>query len=900
MHSCSLVFSICRLFTFQAFSCSIHYLKWHLRSSPTLCKSTDSVLGIQDNEGMVQMFRALEANGLRGFLGCPSVAGVFNFPTDGLTDLSEVSNNLVLQARTLFSKTSVPVQFSCKKRLMKYEFRFLNDILGKVHYSQGWIVRCKCRTILVLQARTLFSKTSVPVQFSCKKRLMKYEFRFLNDILAKSITVKAGSFDAVTHERFLMMTVIHFGIKVNWSNILFEVLKEMADRTTKRAKAFAAQICVLLKGDPAVTLGEAKTFPPLKIISTETVNTYIATNKTIDALGESDEPDDADDVHVEVFDEKAVSKKRPAAVSEATVVKKKKTTSGKAVSKEKNLALISVAQDAVPIQVVEPISVVPAERPHAQKRKAPKRKLRLSTDDAILPSVLAAKPTKIKFGLGIQIPRVHEVEQYKASLPQIAATNKGKEPLVADTIQGHPAREIFSLICADIDFLVQLREQVIEAVDTFFNSFNIRRLPALGSLEAIVAKEEKVLTWGETDSVQKALQRRVYIVAKYRELLLRMFLEARRHNFVSCTPTTTIDLKVLELFTVAHLFALKVFLRQVKEHKLEWTRPSNSQFFEGYSIDRRLFIPRNHRTIFSTCWIRAKILVDGSWLIVEGVDFWRPITRSLDSRNWELLSASTINRCRDIIGPFVDIEEIPTGFRGLFQNGLNTNSFVTFLNDFVEQPEEQVLPEVESFSSGDSTVYRSPSQDAEPSLSIKQLKTQSSIGSIQNYLLSRIYDLEKASANTRTQQYQDLQGHFKSVRQEIQIQKTALSFEVLEFKKGARAQSGIFSTDLADIRKEVRDLSKELDDKLDAIHNDLFEFRVETREQFATLRDNLAELIAFVTRGRDEKKGEVGSSHGRGQPPPGYGGNSGSISEPSTKRVSSGSKHRYWRYWLNG
>ncbi|KZV38606.1 hypothetical protein F511_04977 [Dorcoceras hygrometricum] len=83
---------------------------------------------------------------------------------------------------------------------------------------------------------------------------------------------------------------------------------------------------------------------------------HIAKNKTIYARGESDEPEvakvaivkkksvsrkksasiadkDADDVHVEVVAEKAVSKKRPTAISEATVVKKKRTTSGKAVSK---------------------------------------------------------------------------------------------------------------------------------------------------------------------------------------------------------------------------------------------------------------------------------------------------------------------------------------------------------------------------------------------------------------------------------------------------------------------------------------------------------------------------------------------------------------------------------------
>ncbi|KZV30717.1 hypothetical protein F511_06975 [Dorcoceras hygrometricum] len=141
-------------------------------------------------------------------------------------------------------------------------------------------------------------------------------------------------------------------------------------------------------------------------------------------------------------------------------------------------------------------------------------------------------------------------------------------------------------------------------------------------------------------------------------------------------------------------------------------------------------------------------------------------------------------------------------------------------------------------------------------MSIKQMRTQSSIGNLQNHLLSRIDDLEKASANARTQQDQDLRDLFKSIRQEVQIQKTALSYEVHEFKKGVRAQSGIFTTDLADIRKEVRDLSKEFDDKLASNRNDLLEFRVETQEQYSTLRDNLAELIAFVTRGRDDKKGK--------------------------------------------
>ncbi|KZV25070.1 hypothetical protein F511_03560 [Dorcoceras hygrometricum] len=204
-------------------------------------------------------------------------------------------------------------------------------------------------------------------------------------------------------------------------------------------------------------------------------------------------------------------------------------------------------------------------------------------DDMMMPSITATDPTKIKFVQGIEI---RKVDLYKADLPQIAADDKGKEPLVVDTIQWHPARQIFSLICADIDFLVQFREQVIEEVVKFFNSFTLHRLTVLDSVKDIVAKEELVLTWAETDSVHIALQRRVYIIAKYREMLLRKFLEARRHNFVSGRPKTAIDLKVLDLLTAGHHFALKILMRQMKEHKLEWTRTYSSHLFDVHPVSQ--------------------------------------------------------------------------------------------------------------------------------------------------------------------------------------------------------------------------------------------------------------------------------------------------------------------------
>ncbi|KZV17634.1 hypothetical protein F511_19997 [Dorcoceras hygrometricum] len=86
----------------------------------------------------------------------------------------------------------------------------------------------------------------------------------------------------------------------------------------------------------------------------------------------------------------------------------------------------------------------------------------------------------------------------------------------------------------------------------------------------IAIKEEQVLTWAETDSVQKALQRRLYIVAKYTEMILRKFLEVHRKNFRSDQPTSSVDLQMIDLLSDAHLFALETLHTQMRAHGLKW------------------------------------------------------------------------------------------------------------------------------------------------------------------------------------------------------------------------------------------------------------------------------------------------------------------------------------------
>ncbi|KZV53098.1 hypothetical protein F511_24517 [Dorcoceras hygrometricum] len=72
----------------------------------------------------------------------------------------------------------------------------------------------------------------------------------------------------------------------------------------------------------------------------------------------------------------------------------------------------------------------------------------------------------------------------------------------------------------------------------------------------------------ETDSTKVALQRRSYILTKYRELLLRKFLETRKSNFVSGTPSSAIDLQVLDKLSDLHLFVLEELKTQTHAHGL--------------------------------------------------------------------------------------------------------------------------------------------------------------------------------------------------------------------------------------------------------------------------------------------------------------------------------------------
>ncbi|KZV36585.1 dystroglycan-like [Dorcoceras hygrometricum] len=583
----------------------------------------ESVLGM-DDPGMVSMFEALMASDLRGFLGCPAI--VYE---DALVDFFENAS-----ARNGVVISTVGGQLvEISEKLFAETFELPIDGLGDLS---------EMPKDAIFYARSIVSLSGEPISLSGRKNQMKMPFRLLCDIVAKAISAKAGSFNAITVEKFSLLTAVVCGVKMNWAKFLFGVLKKMVSAKSKQAKGFAIQISLLLATFPSVELGESSEFPSSKILSKKTVLRFVSINVR----------DGAEEV-TGAAKKKAVSKKRSAADVGAAVPKKKRTSKKKSISSISSLELVEVAEEAIPIQQWEAerpvvtasdtdediatVDVAPADEvQQVQEFVAPiSAEVVLSADEQMsLDDILLSIPvyiplpstcmevTKIKMGQMIKIPGVTEKTWFLNSLPRIPADDKGKEILVEkDPVQGNPAAEHYSLICADIDLLVSLRAKVIDEVATFFHSFSLRKLASI-NFEEMYSKEEQVLSWGETESPQEAIQRKFYILLKYRTILVWKFLDAWRVNFAPGQGSSAVDIRVIELLSDLYLSLLEELAKEARNLDLTWTKPGCSKIFEGSPRDQGAVIARSNSNTRSSCWIRTMIMVDGVWTVEPCADKW--------------------------------------------------------------------------------------------------------------------------------------------------------------------------------------------------------------------------------------------------------------------------------------
>ncbi|KZV14196.1 hypothetical protein F511_44223 [Dorcoceras hygrometricum] len=345
-------------------------------------------------------------------------------------------------------------------------------------------------------------------------------------------------------------------------------------------------------------------------------------------------------------------------------------------------------------------------------------------DDMKLPSITHAEISKIRVG------------------ESIAMRDKGKGILVEDEpIQRNPAQEAVEIICGDVDFLVDLRDQVMVDVVEFFHSFSLNKLTDLDALLALKEKEKLMLDWAETDSLETAVKRRLFILSRYREMLLRTLLDSHRHYLVSGQPWTTTASQTFDLLSAVHSESLEALRIQQQEHGIIFEQPCSSTAVD-YAEDCGVVFARFFSVARSTCWVRPLICVDGIWTPLQGPDFWRsgcrlslflnkvempaPAVQDIfghsvsfiePTQYWEaaqflpktwawhcvcteVFPFSISGRLRpascstDIVMYSLDVQKLPAYLLDDFQRGIHTDCFAGYFG---------------SDSSSGCTVYRSPS-----------------------------------------------------------------------------------------------------------------------------------------------------------------------------------------------
>ncbi|KZV37032.1 hypothetical protein F511_11978 [Dorcoceras hygrometricum] len=941
----------------------------------------ESVLAM-DDPGMVSMFEALMASGLRGFLGCPAV--VYE---DALVDFFE---NASVRNGVVFSTVGGQI-VKISEKLFAESFEL--PVEGLEDLSE-------MPKDAIFDARSIVSLSGEQINLSGRKNQMKMPYRLLCDIMAKAVSVKAGSFNAITFEKFSLITAVVCGVKMNWAKFLFGVLKKMFSAKSKQAKGFAIQISVLLATFPSVELGESSAFPASKILSKKTVLRFVSIN----------ERDGAEEVKAAA--KKAVSKKRTAADVEAAVPKKKRTSKKKSISSISSLEMVAVAEEAVPIQQVaesldveeprcssadavdliiqqvldetraadapadttEPAVTVEkhwfdlpyedivkqweAENPVvtasdtededvATADVAPADQVQqieevvapifaeevLSADektslDDILLSIPVDIPlpstcmevTQIKMGQMIKIPGVTKWTWFLKHLPRIPVEDKGKELLEEkDPVRGNPAKEHFSLICADIDLLVDLRAKVIAEVAKFLHSFSLRKLSSI-NFEEMYKKEDQVLSWGETESPQEAIQRQFYILLKYRTVLVFKFLEAWRANFAPGQGSTAVDI-------------------------------------QGSPRDRGTVIARSNTNTRSLCWIRTMVLVDGVWTLEPCADRWVkipkkvvstevPLQRQYDDtlptmsvffklmrKRWEdvcleavefcaqrLLPVGSIRSCKSLqlsgsvssfaptqptvfavrvsqfCSVFVDFSlfnrissaDITEFLSAIALEKTVLRSFQSSQDSFSVAPRVQLaLEQQQSSSSSSSSSLRFDLTDVDATASSRlpisqdlsavfadfQATLSEQLFESQSNISSKLHKIEQSVRDSLSDQAAVFKSLSQEARQENRTLDDVHTIRFNEFRKKVLEQNASIFVGLADVRKEVQDVNAKVDimaSRLNDIQKDavvnkealshqLLEFHSQAQENHSVIHAQLSELVDYIHRGRADKKGESGS-----------------------------------------
>ncbi|KZV43193.1 hypothetical protein F511_12838 [Dorcoceras hygrometricum] len=226
------------------------------------------------------------------------------------------------------------------------------------------------------------------------------------------------------------------------------------------------------------------------------------------------------------------------------------------------------------------------------------------SDDLLLP-ITAAEVTMIKLGAFSSFG------------------DKGKAKLGEDEqVTDNAARKLFALICRDVEVLVQVRDRLMQAVVDFFASFTLNSMPDMDSLKDLKEKERLMLAWAETTTLAIAVRRQLYVLIKYRELLLRTILESYQRYLTHDLPWNAMAIQVANLLSVSHSHSLEDLKAQQQELNIEMGQSQYSLPAIDYIDSGDVRLAHFYSIANSSCWVRPVFLVNGVWTPVQGPEFW--------------------------------------------------------------------------------------------------------------------------------------------------------------------------------------------------------------------------------------------------------------------------------------
>ncbi|KZV41191.1 hypothetical protein F511_44090 [Dorcoceras hygrometricum] len=261
------------------------------------------------------------------------------------------------------------------------------------------------------------------------------------------------------------------------------------------------------------------------------------------------------------------------------------------------------------------------------------------------------------------------------------------------------------------------------------------------------------MEWAETTTLATAVRRQMYVLAKYREMLLRTFVESYSRYLAHDQPWNNMAVQVFSLLSAAHSQSLDDLKAQQLEHNFELVQPTSSPPVLDCTDCSGVRLAHFYSIAKSMCWVRPVVLINGVWTPLQESGYWRrdcalslfidrkklPASVTAEyfdseapliepARYWgaapllvkfwawqrvctEAIQFSISGRLRsanfssDIVIRNLGVERLPDYFLDDFEHGVNTGHFA----DFLSGSSGHSGSDFDSASSSGDTVYRSPS-----------------------------------------------------------------------------------------------------------------------------------------------------------------------------------------------